>query len=266
MNKHFFIKQLIILGVIGWAVSLGSTAWAFSISPTKYVITIDPGETRTLPIKVINTDSATVRIQPGVTGVTQDPTGRPIFGNNSDRAESWVGLAEPVEQLAPGTSATLRYTIHVPPEAAPGSHYVGLVAEEVPLLKGDGAIITGRLIALVAIQVAGTAHEKVVTQVSADTVVVNQPTVNLLIVLDNQGNIEVPLSGTLQVHSWFGHDQAATPIAFGNVLLAQATRQVSYHIALPSTWTSFIPLPAEKLRTDPSTPSQTITAFQSAFR
>ncbi len=203
-----------------------SSAAALTLSPARRIITIDPGTTQDLKVTVTNNDASTVRLQLLVTGLQQDPTGKPIFGSGLDDAEKWVVPAPEPIVLAPGKQATAAFKISVPRGALPGSHWVGLVVESRPDSTGT-AVLTPRLISLLSIQVAGVVTESVT--VSADVphpVVFGAKPFDAKIRIQNVGTIEVPLRGRVTVRSLGGKEIDAKDISLGNQVLPQSERLV----------------------------------------
>ncbi len=273
---HIFrlLKITIVVAGAVWLLRPSTSAQAFTITPTKYVITVDPGTKSQLTVKVTNTDNSPVTIQPSVTGLAQDSLGRPIFGANIDQAESWVSVGENgrLPLLSPGEATTLTYTIRVPVGAAPGSHYVGLVVNALPLTtttnagSSNGTGLSGRLVTLVSIQVAGTAHEELATHLVVRSPVIGSQALSLLIALENQGNIEVPLAGKLRFSDWLGRHQGEAKINLGNELLSGATRQLTYQATLPNPWTSWLQSSPAPTTVADFTPDQPVTSFTHLFR
>ncbi len=267
MKISGWIKIAVILvGVMG-ELKGGFPAAAFSISPTKYVITVDPGTTRKLTLEVVNTETERLLVKPMVIGVKQTTEGRSIFENGSDAAERWFNTLETGTELAPQARHVFTYELTVPKDVAPGSHYVGLVAESMPRTETGGTVLRGQLVSVVTIQVAGIAHEEVraTTRVNP-TAVVGEEAFTIKLGLENKGNIEVPLRGKIRIESPWTDDAEERTMALGNELFAQTSRQLTYQLGLPSPWFSFGVRSASFNTTAVVIPNELNTDFSSLFR
>ncbi len=267
IHPRITIGFLTLLTIIG-SLSAGLSAHAFSITPTRYVITVDPGTTQSLTVKVINTEAKTVQVRALVSGLSQDSAGRPVFGETADPAISWVIPDKTVSTLSPAQSATLSYTLQIPPAAAPGSHYVALVVEGISVGTPESNSLSARLATLVSIQVAGTAREDVrATFDQHSELIITAPLFDFPLTLENKGNIEVALAGSLSISAPLTREKLSVPINPGNQLLAGSTRRLEYTAAAPSAWASFLPTeqpPA--IAASPLLPTDTINNFRSVMR
>ncbi len=198
---------------------------AFSISPLRYTVDIDAGKTRGLPIKIVNSELEKKTYHLKVVGVRQDEFGHPIFGTEFDPAEKWVVPEKSFIQLEKNESATVFFNLVVPAGANPGAHYLGLAAES-DAEKGTGNTLTGRLVTLLIVRVAGKVQEGLEVrgwQAPAVTISGRWP---IVVSFFNAGTVAVPLSGEVVVQNWYQKELLKKPLVLGNNLVPGAFRKV----------------------------------------
>ena len=198
--------------------------FAFSISPIRSEVVLDQGSSFDLKLKIINDEDETLNFKLGVIGVKQDEAGRPIFLENIDDAESWIRPNLEQITLFPGDSEELIFNINVPTDIYPRLHYLGLKVDS--LSESDGEIgITGSLVSLLALQVAGEATEelKIVTWGASEYITWNKNW-NFDLSLKNVGNVKMPLAGKLSIFSPSGEVIYNKDLYLGNEILPDTIR------------------------------------------
>lgn len=85
-----------------------------------------PGETLTQTLRVYNVGTRTVRVRVSLGDWTYDPMGKIQFlpvGSLKESASPWATFAPPEFLLEAKQNRALTYTLTVPPNAAPGTHW-----------------------------------------------------------------------------------------------------------------------------------------------
>lgn len=177
---------------------------------------MDPGESREYSIQVVNlspVEQTLYLFTRDITGVRAG--GVPIFADpGAERTgfeiTEWISLEE-TELVVPGNgSQQLKFTIDVPENASPGSHFGGVfVSVEPPRLRSSGASVGYEVASIVSIRVAGDAIEKAqIRSFSTDNFIYGKPIVKFEAEVENQGNVLIRPNGPLEVTNMFGNTVA----------------------------------------------------------
>ncbi len=218
MHKIKFVFLLIFV----WGMSQTFFAQAFSITPVKYTISLAPGESQDLLVTVKNDEDQPQTYNQTILGISQDKNGRPVFGDNIEVAENWVQIKNQPISLSPNEKQDFIFSISVPVNTPPGAHYVGLGIQE-----GSGQSISAQLATMVILQVSGTATESLdLENFSPVKNIFWNNNWQCLLSIKNTGNIELPLSGKLDIFSFNDKNIYSQDLNFGNKLFAQSNRQI----------------------------------------
>jgi len=174
---------------------------AISISPARQMATVDAGKTQTVPLHVVNNEDVSLVLLPEVSAfVLDEENGSPIFDQES-AATSWVSVEPAFLELEPGGDGEFLFTITVPENQEPGSHYLGLFARSSP---PDGAQvgIGSRVGSLLFLHVAGVMYEDVVrTSFFIERGSVFDPQLRAHLALQNVGTIHVEPVGNVSLEN-----------------------------------------------------------------
>jgi hypothetical protein len=175
-------------------------AHALTVTPLRQTAIVDPGESAVVSLFVINEETSRVEVVPEIDAFRiHDETGDIIHGT-PDVAKTWIRAVEPRIVLDPGQSGQFNFSVNVPADAAPGSHYLVLYASA---RAGQGQVGVGsRVGMLFFLHVGGEVIEDVkVRDVSSPQWYTGRPfTVHLDI--ENTGNIQVIPDGTITLRDW----------------------------------------------------------------
>jgi hypothetical protein len=204
-----------------------SEAQAFSISPLKYESTIASGESQNFLVSVENNSDNEHSYQLVVTGARQDESGRLVFDKNIDIAENWVNFEKNEVSLKAREKKDFLFTISVPKNTPPGGHYLGMGIAE----KNDRGV-GGSLMTVVAFQVTGIANESLrldnfypVSKYFFDN------NWRYFLQLKNVGNIDLAMSGSVQVLSLNNKDVFYKTVDLGSKLFSGSNRTVDFIIS-----------------------------------
>ncbi len=216
-------------------------ASAFTITPLRHTVVLDPGETKELPLFVINDEQQPLTISGEVDAFTIDSeTGQAVFGA-TDEAADWVKTVGGQLRVEPGKHGELKFIISVPKDAVPGAHYLGTFAKHA---AGSGTVGVGaRVGALLFLHVSGSVREELVRDdfsVSTQWLFFQPPRVFLQ--LHNQGTIHTVPEGEIHVVNARDTVIATAPLnPEGEVVYPGNKWRQQYHFGkLP--WTSIGPL------------------------
>jgi len=197
-----------------------SLAGAFSISPLKYMVSLDPGDSHDVVVVVKNDSSTDKEYQAVVMGVQQDAHGRPIFKTNSDIAEDWIKFKDEKILLKRNENKDLVFIINVPKNIPPGAHYIGLGVQE----KNDQSV-SGQLMTIVTLQVAGTATESLVLEnfYPVKKYFFNK-NLSYFLQVKNVGNIDLSMKAKIQTYDFKNKNLGFSTVSLGNKLFSQSNR------------------------------------------
>jgi len=216
-------------------------ALATTISPVKYLITISPGNTNNVSLKIKNDESENISYNIFVLGAKQDEKSfAPVFLNGLSEAESWV--TPEVEQLSVvvGEEKSVNFKINIPAEAYPGSYYLGLAVQKRSLAEAK-VQLSGRLIAILNLQVAGEAREVLqINKFNFDKSLASAKNVlPFYLELKNQGNVELPVKGQIKILNWQKKEVSSKEVYLGNNLLPGSVRGLSLTVDNNFTWSPY---------------------------
>lgn len=221
---------LALLGIL----SVSLPAQAFTVAPARLTITVEGGSAATVKVTVSNPEASAIAITPRVVGVKQDEQGRTLLGKEFDEAEGWVQAEASSVRVPAGGKREVVFSVVAPFGTAPGSHYVGLALAAAS--EGSGTVqLTGELVSLLTIQVAGVVNERLeIIEWKVPRLITAGGFVPATIVMSNTGTIEVPLAGQVAITSLRGREIFSGPLPLGNKLLALSTRRLEQPIDVPS--------------------------------
>jgi len=167
--------------------------------------TIDPGKTQTVPLHIVNDEEVPLLLSPEASAFTLDEeNGTPIF-DQTDVATRWVTAEPKILELDPGEEGEFLFTIVVPENQEPGSHYLGLFARSAP--PGDSQVgIGSRVGSLLFLHIAGVMREDVVrTSFFTERTSIFDPNLRAHLALKNVGTIHTEPTGSIMLeHSRIG--------------------------------------------------------------
>ncbi len=229
MNAYFSITSLVrfflfslLLGFSFIANAQGGAG--VGLRPATIEETLEPGETRQFTVQVSNLSGADQTYylnRRDITGVGAG--GVPIFAEeNSERTgfelSEWIKLDIDKLDIPADGSANINFTLNVPENASPGSHFAGIfVSVEPPRLRSTGASVAYEIANIISIRVAGDAVESAqIRQFSTSKYIYGSTNIDFLIRIENEGNVLVRPMGPLEVNNMFG--KRAAMLTFNEAL------------------------------------------------
>lgn len=214
-----------IFGVI-LALSFFVTTAAFAqvegvqVSPAVLEDRSEPGKTYTFNIRVTNVSDGErtfFLLARDIVGL--DAGGVPMFSEEGEKTpyelSSWIQLPMTEVTLKKGESRTISFTVQVPADASPGSHFGGVFFEARPdQLSGTGAAVGARVGTLLNLRIAGDVMEDMrLREFSTANFIYSAPPVEFLTRIDNLGNVLLRPQGQLEISDMFGKQVASIPMA-----------------------------------------------------
>jgi len=197
---------------------------AFSISPTRFLVTANPNSQQVVELVVANDEKVEKKFKILIGGLKQEKNGALLFEINSDQAEVWVRPDRNEVSLAANTSAVIKFIISIPDGVSPGSHYLGLAAEE-EAGTTTGSSLGGRLFSILTLRVAGEVVESVSIDKWIGPTIIMSSFWPLKLQINNNGSIDVPIESNVKI-SYGGKILNNDDWILGNNLLTGSSRYV----------------------------------------
>lgn len=192
-----------------------------AINPTRIEITASPGDHIESSFKFWNgTDSDLPIHLEAVDVAPQDEEGHaaiePEAAANS--LKDWVKPDYPDLNVSPKQQITLPFSIDVPMNADPGSHWGALVAITAPTEGGTGAAVQVRTGTILLVRVLGDAKEKITLERLSVPRFAENPPITVDARFRNEGTVHEAPVGNIDVRNVFGALVATGILPVRNVL------------------------------------------------
>lgn len=184
-----------------------------SISPALIEETLDPGFEKkySVEIKNINSDSDEVTYYLSTRNIADVKAGGiPVFAKDEEETgmelADWIELETKEITLAGGQNTTVNFTMRVPENAAPGSHFGGVfISVDPPEIERSGAAVGYQVANIVSIRVSGDVIEEAsIRQFSTDKFLYGTKNVDFSVRIENRGNVLVRPYGPLEITNMLG--------------------------------------------------------------
>ncbi|WP_457629866.1 P pilus assembly protein, chaperone PapD [Oceanithermus sp.] len=111
------------------------------VSPPRVVLEAQPGETVQGVVVVDHPGSdAPMQVDVSLSDVIVQPNGEPAYldpGSVPQSAALWISVAPPSFTLAPKETREIRYSVHIPPGCASGTHWAVIFFDSGPVQKSQ---------------------------------------------------------------------------------------------------------------------------------
>jgi len=192
-----------------------------AIEPTRFDITANPGDRLTATVYFWNGTDTELPVHMESEDIRpQDEAGH-VAGEAEDAInslKSWVQPIQPDDVVPPKHKIALDFTIDVPANADPGSHWGGVVVRTAPIPAGSGAAIQARVGTIVLLNVLGEAKRKLVLDSFSIPSFAESPPIALEARFKNEGTVHEAPQGTIEVRNLFGELSATATLPVRNVL------------------------------------------------
>lgn len=210
-NLVFFVFCVLLFVAFSSTANAQSTA-GIGLKPAMVEETVDPGDVQTYEVEVTNlrsNDQTFYLYKRNISGVRDG--GVPIFADTDLEATGyeiidWVTVESEELQISANQTQTLRFTLNVPQDATPGSHFGAIfVSAEPPRLRESGAGVGYDVALVLSMRVSGDARESAMLRsFRTDKYIYSRPSVTFTGTVRNDGNVLVRPTGPLEVHNMFG--------------------------------------------------------------
>ena len=223
----------------------------FVLTPAIIDRDVVPGEVLSLSVQVHNSERPGVTVYPLAADFVPDPgeSGRPQFLKEGETTpegiSSWISFAFDKVFVDEGKREEFPFTLTVPQDVEPGTHYGAVIlSRQAPSIGAGGAQIgiTYDVATLVIIKVPGEVIEEG-SFISLETTRkwYEYPPVTFLVRFENTGNVHLQPTGILEIFNMAGIKEGGMQVnkAFGRALPKSIRKyEVDWD---PGKWFGFIP-------------------------
>lgn len=222
-SARFRVFKIILFGLASvlcftfFVTSVQAQGSGVSITPAMIEETLDPGFEKQYSLTVENlnaTDQTFYLFTRNISGVENG--GMPVFAkDNNERTgyelSDWISLEYGEITVPSGEKQTFYFTLKVPGNASPGSHFGGVfVSVDPPKIESSGAAVGYQVASIMSIRVSGEAIEQAsIRQFSTSKFLYGSQNVEFNVRIENTGNVLVRPSGPLEIYNMLG-DQVGT--------------------------------------------------------
>jgi len=201
---------------------LASAGPLISINPAHVELTATPGGHLTSSFKFWNGTSADVLVHLEAADFTpQGEEGQILVDGEEDPINSlknWVRIAAPDVNVPAGEEPTIDFSLDVPANASPGSHWGTLLTVLAPQGTGPGTAVQTRFGLLILVRVLGDVREKLTIESASVPRFTDSPPITLEARFRNEGTVHEAPQGTIEVRNLFGALVATGTLPVRNVL------------------------------------------------
>lgn len=184
-----------------------------SITPATIEETIDPGASKEYSVTIenlMNAEQTFYFFTRNIKGVRDG--GVPIFADDNNEKTGfeladWIVLPITEMKLSAHEKSTLSFTMTVPADATPGSHFGGVfVSVEPPKIENTGAAVGYQVANIISIRIAGDAIESAdIRQFSTSKFLYGSQNIEFDVRIENKGNVLVKPSGPMEIYNMLGN-------------------------------------------------------------
>lgn len=216
--KEFFKRagvvacgSLFMLALVAPLAAYAQSTEGLEVKPAIVEDKVNPGEVHQYSISVTNVTSVTKTFYVTVRDIQGlDSQGRPIFASTTEvtpyALSSWVNIPQGEITLAAGGTQTIPFSVQVPQNASPGSHFASVFFSDKPAqLQTSGSGVGVSVGAIVSLLISGNINEEAqLEEFSTDKLVYPTPDVTFNTKVQNLGNVLEQPTGTIQITDMFG--------------------------------------------------------------
>jgi len=201
---------------------LASAGPLISINPAHVELTATPGAHVVSTFKFWNGTSADLLVHLQAADFTpQGEEGQILVDGEEDLANSlkhWITIAAPDVNIPAGEEPTIDFSLDVPANASPGSHWGTLLAVLAPQGTGPGTAVQTRFGLLILVRVLGDVREKLTIESASIPRFTDSPPITLTARFRNEGTVHEAPQGTIEVRNLYGAIVATGTLPVRNVL------------------------------------------------
>ena len=228
-----FFNQLTVLAtsifMVGTALLLpvkllnaqGLQVQGLGIDPFLIELNMSAGETQTQSITLTNTTNESLTFTASINDfVPNGATGQPSFLGADQESESkfslsrWIKVTRQPEFTIPPQSQTeVEFTVDVPVDAEPGTHYGGILfGQPLGVIPSSGSAVIQKAGAIILVKLGESQENVQIQEFFTQRSVYQRGPVEFLVSLHNFGNVHSKPKGDITIRNIFGSQVAQVPV------------------------------------------------------
>ncbi len=217
--KDIITSLLAIVLLLGAAPFALAQTQGVEIKPGIVEDRVNPGDTYrfTLTVKNLASEDRTYYVLiEDILGV--DDEGLPVFAAEGQATgyeiSQWIQPETTSVALAVGESKSVAFTVRIPLEATPGSHFGGVFFAATPPSPGEtGAAIGIQVGSVISLRISGDIVEEArLREFSSGSSVYSTPNVDFTVRVENLSNVLVRPRGTIEITNMRGNQVAVVRV------------------------------------------------------
>jgi hypothetical protein len=192
-----------------------------AIRPAHFELAANPGEHLEATLYFWNGTDTELPVRMEAEDVRpQDEEGH-VAGESEDAVNSlkaWVTPKYPDVTVFPEQEIALDFTIDVPANADPGTHWGAVTVRTAPVSSGAGAAVQSKIGAIILLDVSGNTEERLILESLAVPRFAESPPMALEARFKNEGTVHEAPQGDIEVRNMFGSIVATATLPVRNVL------------------------------------------------
>ena len=237
MTKKIYL--IVITGTLMLRALPASAGPLISINPVHVELTATPGGHLASSFKFWNGTSAGLLIHLQAADFTpQGEEGQILVDGEEDPINSlknWVRTVTPDVNVPAGEEPTIDFSLDVPANASPGSHWGTLLTVLAPQGTGPGTAVQTRFGLLILVRVLGDVREKLTLESASVPRFTDSLPITLEARFRNEGTVHEAPQGTIEVRNMFGALVATRTLPVRNVLPG-VVRKVDVSVGESGFW------------------------------
>jgi hypothetical protein len=197
----------------------------FAISPPSFELNANQGDTIKNTIKVNNTSTKALSFNVKAENFVAYGEGGQVSLTEEESTYSisrWIEFKKNSFLLQPGKTEIFDFTIKIPKDAEPGSHYGAVVFStggSTEGLEGGGAAVLQEIGSLILIRLPGDVTESANIESFAPAQdLFRDPKVTLNALLENTGSVHFKPSGFINIYDFLGNKVQVVEVKGRNIL------------------------------------------------
>lgn len=213
LSRNLLLLLTVSLFFLSFCSSVYAQEVGVSIKPAMIEESLDPGNVKQYSFTIENLDSKEVTyylFTRNISGVKSG--GVPIFARDDNEKtgyelSDWITLEKTEVTLDGGGSISVSFTVDVPENASPGSHFGGIfVSVDAPDIEKSGAAVGYQVANIISLRISGEVVEQAnIRQFSTDKFLYGSQNVDFSVRIENTGNVLVRPVGPLEIYNMLGN-------------------------------------------------------------
>jgi len=191
------------------------------IDPFLIELDMSPGQTVSRKITLTNTTDKPLTFSASINDfVSSGNTGQPIFLDSNEESDpkyslsKWITVTQqPDFTIAAKGSTEIEFTVSVPVDAEPGTHYGGILfGQLLGVLNNTGTAVQHKAGAIILVRLGKSQEQVQVHEFFTQRTVYQHSPIEFISSLHNFGNVHSKVKGDIKIRNMFGRQVSEVPV------------------------------------------------------